>query len=242
MIQEPFAEQPTRLHTDTSKCPEFHAQGIYRLGSESREGRELLLRRYAGYTLPQILDRPELFVALMPGIFNAKIDCLKSISPTQGKKVFINLTPGQIKSEHLRACVDKLLAMADKKFSIVLEVTENECIEDWAYTIHTLKQFQQKGVEIAIDDFGAGYANLKSLIQVKPDYVKVDKLILDRACTCLDSENFTYALVSFIHNLGMKAILEGVETERHLAIAIKSRAEFGQGYLFERPQALMYGS
>ncbi|MCO4320363.1 EAL domain-containing protein [Aliidiomarina quisquiliarum] len=228
-------------NTETNKVtrPVFHAQAIFRLGSETREGRELLLRNYAGYSLAEILKKPELFITLMPGLFNTKIDCIKGICPSEGKKIFINLTPGQIKSPHLEECITRLLEVASPEFKIVLEVTENEVVDDWNYTLRTLHGLQERGIEIAIDDFGAGYANLKSLIQIRPTYVKVDRLILDKACIQPQAENFVYALVNFIHNLEMKAILEGIETAKHLAIAIKSRAEFGQGYLFEKPKAIV---
>lgn len=216
----------------------YHAQGIYRLGSDVREGSELLLRQHGGYSLNDILDKPELFTKLLPGLFEAKIHCFPFIQDKHGQRVFINLTPGQLKNPQLPKYIDKLIMAANQRLKLVIEVTENELIDDWSNVIGTLRGIQRKGVEIAVDDFGTGYANLKSLICIRPAFVKIDRSIIDKACECQASENFIYSLVGFIHNLGMKAIIEGIETQEHLAIAMKSRAELGQGYLFEHPGAI----
>lgn len=215
----------------------YAQQGIYVLGSRRQAGRELLLRQCRHHKLVDMLEAPHLFVDHLDVLVDSKLELAKRNSSANRKsdRLFVNMTPSQLCSSSFEHQLTKLSDHHDRYEKVVIEVTENEGINDWTKIKDRLKLAKEAGLEIAVDDFGAGHSNIKSLIETGPDFVKVDRHILNAACENVEHENFLYSLVSFIHNLGMKAILEGVETAKHLTIAIKSRAAMGQGFHLHRP-------
>jgi len=215
----------------------YAQQGIYVLGSRRQAGRELLLRQCRHHKLTDMLEAPHLFVEHLDDLIDSKLEYArrKEVVRPQDERLFINLTPSQLSSSSFERQLVKLADYHDKYEKVVIEVTENEGVNDWAKIKGQLHLAREAGLEIAVDDFGAGHSNITSLIETAPDFVKVDRHILNAACQTIAHENFLYSLVSFIHNLGMKTVLEGVETARHLTIAIKSRAAMGQGFHLHRP-------
>jgi EAL domain-containing protein (putative c-di-GMP-specific phosphodiesterase class I) len=236
MLTSELTQPSNELHS-AEKSISYAQQGIYVLGSRRQAGRELLLRKCRHHNLADMLETPHLFVEHLDDLIDSKLELAKrKIGTNRGDgRLFVNMTPSQLCSNSFERQIVKLADYHDNYEKIVIEVTENEGINDWSKIKGRLHLAKEAGLEIAVDDFGAGHSNIKSLIETGPDFVKVDRHILNAACENIDHENFLYSLVSFIHNLGMKAILEGVETAKHLTIAIKSRAAMGQGFHLHRP-------
>lgn len=215
----------------------YHGQGVYYLGSQRRVGHELLLRSCGDYSLADMLAEPLMFVHYLDEMTNSKLKHAQKLCKNSKRRlrIFVNFTPSQISSSKFTKVIDEFRRFCIQHAQVVIEVTEHESISKHPKIIQRLNLAKSNGIEIALDDFGAGYANLESLAELKPDFVKVDKKILNNATVDKFGENLIYSLVRFINNLGVKAVLEGVETERHMQIAIKSRAELGQGFHLEKP-------
>lgn len=214
----------------------FYQQGIYRLQNRRYVGQELLLRRLGQYNLPDMLSRPSLFVDHLSTLVEQKVRHAENlVKAGYQAKTFINMTPGQLCSPNFSQALDVLTDFHSTHAPLVVEVTENEVIENWQTCKEALKSIRDKGIGIAVDDFGAGHANMAQLIEIEPSYVKVDKGVIASATQCLEQENFMYSLVAFLHNVGVSVVLEGIELAEHLELALQSCADFGQGYLLQRP-------
>ena len=89
---------------------------------------------------------------------------------------------------------------------------------------------------MAVDDAGAGYASLRHILELRPDYAKLDISLVRR----IDGDDVRQALAAglqyFASKVGCRLIAEGVETDEEAAVLQRLGIEFAQGYLFGRPE------
>ena len=120
---------------------------------------------------------------------------------------------------------------------VVIEITEHEQVSNYPRLASRLAGLRGQGAQIAIDDTGAGHASLNHLIELRPDYIKLDRAFVRG----LDSDAGKTALVRnmlrLARDLGAKLIAEGIETKAELAALSDLEVPLGQGYLFGRPAA-----
>src|SRR5438445_8911858 len=102
--------------------------------------------------------------------------------------------------------------------------------------VETLASLREMGLKIAIDDFGTGYSSLGYLKNLPIDSVKLDQSFVNGATTDPDDAALVMAIVTLAHNLELRVVAEGVETEEQLNFLRLLRCDEGQGYLFSRPQ------
>ena len=128
-----------------------------------------------------------------------------------------------------------LHTLKDNQFG--LEVTETAELADLAVARESLELLKSKGIKIALDDFGAGYASLKYVRELPIDVVKLDKQF-----TFNVSDPTTARLISFVSelckDLNLEMIGEGIETEEEKNLMIDLGCKTGQGYLMHRPDFL----
>jgi EAL domain-containing protein (putative c-di-GMP-specific phosphodiesterase class I) len=91
------------------------------------------------------------------------------------------------------------------------------------------------GIKISIDDFGTGFSSLASLKRLPIDALKVDKSFVMDATTDPDDAALVMAIITLAHNLRLKVIAEGVETEEQLRFLHLLRCDEIQGFLFSKP-------
>lgn len=116
---------------------------------------------------------------------------------------------------------------------ITLEVTEHRQVQDYEGVRQALRDLPAT-VGLAIDDAGAGFASLRHVIELHPDYVKLDRGLV----AGLDGDLARRAvagMVQFAQNAGCALIAEGVETEAEHETLLDLGVEYGQGYLYGRP-------
>ncbi|MGP4042140.1 putative bifunctional diguanylate cyclase/phosphodiesterase [Gracilibacillus sp. D59] len=114
-----------------------------------------------------------------------------------------------------------------------LEITESMAMDaDTASVIlHELKMI---GVKIAIDDFGTGYSSLSYLKKFPIDHLKIDQSFIQDISDDAD-DDIVSAIIMLAHNLMMRTIAEGVETEAHMRYLQKHQCDVLQGYYFSKP-------
>lgn len=151
-------------------------------------------------------------------------------------RISANLSARQLTDIHL---VDRIVNMLEKSgleaSNLELEITESSLVENASHTSHILQELKALGISIAIDDFGTGYASLNYLKQFPFDTLKIDKCFVRNINN--DSENIaiTTAVVQMAHNLNLKVVAEGVETEAELSFLAGQKCDIMQGFLFSRP-------
>src|SRR5213076_666848 len=116
-----------------------------------------------------------------------------------------------------------------------IELTEHMMLRDVEAVSETMARLKELGVKIAIDDFGTGYSSLSYLKRLPIDTLKLDRSFVNGATTDPDDAALVMAVITLAHNLRLKVIAEGVETEEHLRFLRLLRCDGGQGYLFGKP-------
>ena len=116
-----------------------------------------------------------------------------------------------------------------------LEIMETTAIEDLDFTRTVLKDLQQMGVYISIDDFGTGHSSLSRLQLLPLHNLKIDKSFIQNLTQDVKVAHIIKAIVTLGHSLGLKLTAEGVEKEEELEFLKSIDCEDVQGFLFYRP-------
>jgi diguanylate cyclase (GGDEF)-like protein/PAS domain S-box-containing protein len=118
---------------------------------------------------------------------------------------------------------------------LVLEITEHEAVESYADLRERLKPLRDRGLWLAIDDAGAGYASLHHIIELRPDIIKIDRSLIDGLASDTARRSGVTSLVLLGLDLGALVVAEGVENPEDLAAAADLGVDAAQGYLIARP-------
>src|SRR5918998_3855173 len=118
---------------------------------------------------------------------------------------------------------------------LTLEVTESVMMDDMESIIGMFEELKALGVELAIDDFGIGYASLNYLKHLPADYLKTDCSFVEGLKKDSKDVAILEATINLAHNLGLKVIAEGVETEEQLRYLKRLGCDLAQGYYFAKP-------
>jgi|GEM_PF-927930 len=121
---------------------------------------------------------------------------------------------------------------------IEFEVTESAAIDDMARTVEALKKLKAEGSQIAMDDFGTGYASLNYLRQLPVDILKIDKSFVMDLLEDQNSHMIVQAVIDLAHALGLIVHAEGIETAEQRESLIQMGCDRLQGYWFSRPMDL----
>lgn len=124
-----------------------------------------------------------------------------------------------------------------KKF-LEIEVTETVEEDDRFNFIELIKKIKEEGFSISIDDFGIKNANLSLFTSMDFDILKIDKCLIHNLAQNKKAQAVLYSISDICHKVGIKMIVEGVETEEQLELLQKLRCDGIQGYLFSRPVPL----
>ena len=149
-------------------------------------------------------------------------------------KLFVNVHARQIADDALVDWLSALRALAPSERQIVIEIAEASITDVTAMAAHKAA-FSRLGLEFAYDDFGAGQARLLELIDVPPDYLKLDKSVIQGIDRAAPRQEMVGALLRVVGALGVQVIAEGIETEDVARACERLGCQYGQGYLFGRP-------
>jgi diguanylate cyclase (GGDEF)-like protein len=116
-----------------------------------------------------------------------------------------------------------------------LELTESSIMKNADLAAGVLNRLKGMGINISIDDFGTGYSSLASLKRLPIDALKIDQSFVRDATTEPDDAALVMAIITLAHNLRLKVIAEGVETEEQLRFLHLLRCDEIQGYFFSKP-------
>ena len=118
---------------------------------------------------------------------------------------------------------------------LILEVTEGALMRDVEYAIRMLHRLRASGVRLSIDDFGTGYSSLAQLKRMPVDELKIDKSFVMQMTEESDDAVIVRSTIELGHNMGLKVIAEGVETDVSLGLLQRYRCDMVQGYFFSPP-------
>ncbi len=152
-------------------------------------------------------------------------------------RLSINFMPNAIYDP--AACLRLTLATARKHgvplSSLTFEITEDERINDSAFMRRIITEYRAQGFKIALDDFGAGYSGLNTLLELQPDIVKFDMALVRGIDRDLRKRTLTTGMIALCRDMGITITAEGVETDGELAVLIDAGVHYVQGYLLAKP-------
>jgi EAL domain-containing protein (putative c-di-GMP-specific phosphodiesterase class I) len=152
----------------------------------------------------------------------------------RGAKIFLNCLPAAIgdpslRDEGLRATLEKYQLEPE---NLVIEISERESIENFAIFRELRDAYHELGVQIAVDDAGAGYSSLQAIMEIAPDYMKADIALVRGIDTDPPRREVVNGLRGLAERIGAEVIAEGIETEEELRVMRELGIRFGQGYIF----------
>ena len=133
--------------------------------------------------------------------------------------------------EKLKAKIQKY-GIADQ---VILEIVESTNIEDFKQVQAFIAEFQRMGVRIAIDDFGSGYSNFANIMELEPNYLKIDGSLIKNIDTDEKSYILVRGIVSMAQEFGFKTIAEFVSKKEIFDICYDLGIDYFQGYYFSAP-------
>jgi diguanylate cyclase (GGDEF)-like protein/PAS domain S-box-containing protein len=148
----------------------------------------------------------------------------------------VNLSPRQLRNPGL---VDRMKGIMEAYGlgggMLEMEVTETAAMSHTDFAIEQLEAIRDAGVDLAIDDFGTGYSSLSYLRSLPIQTLKVDRSFVSGIEEDPNDAAICAATIALAHELGLKVVAEGVETEAHRNFLIEHKCDSLQGYLLSRP-------
>lgn len=148
----------------------------------------------------------------------------------------VNISARQLQEQSLAGTVAQILQETALSAEFLeLELTESSIMSNTEVAIDVLTRLKTMGVTISIDDFGTGFSSLSYLKRLPIDALKIDQSFVRDVTTDPDAAALVMAIISLAHNLRLRVVAEGVETEEQLRFLHLLRCDEIQGYIFKEP-------
>jgi diguanylate cyclase (GGDEF)-like protein len=154
--------------------------------------------------------------------------------PDADLRLAVNISALQLAQPNFcSGLADVLQAEGVSPSALCLEVTESMLTDVAA--AYVLADVRKLGVHVAVDDFGIGYSSLSYLRRLPVDIVKLDRSFLEDVESDVRAVSFISAVIMLAHSAGMSVVMEGIETQAQLEIALEAGADVVQGFLLATP-------
>jgi PAS domain S-box-containing protein len=148
----------------------------------------------------------------------------------------VNVTPKEFAQEDLAQEMGKVLTETGfDPENLHVEIVETIAMGDAEKSGSALARLKGLGVHLSIDDFGTGYSSLSRLRRIPVDMLKIDRVFISHMDTDAESREIVRVIIMLAHNLGLKVVAEGSETQEHVDLLKQLDCEYTQGYFFSRP-------
>jgi PAS domain S-box-containing protein len=148
----------------------------------------------------------------------------------------VNITSKEFAQPDLVSEIQKCLEQTGVDPSCLqLEIIETIAMGDAEKSGHVLAHLKTLGVRLSIDDFGTGYSSLSRLRRIPVDTLKIDRAFIMNMDSDPENLEIVRAIILLAHNLGLRVVAEGVETEAHVNLLKELNCELAQGYFYSRP-------
>jgi diguanylate cyclase (GGDEF)-like protein len=162
-----------------------------------------------------------------------------TLFPDSKLKVNVNLASQQVQDVRLVQLINDVLSRTKLDPSkLTLEITESALIEDFEKAKRVIGSLREKGMQIALDDFGAGHSSLTYLQQLPLDYLKLDRALISSVCESSSQRAITECVTKLGKALQLKVVAEGIETEDQHKMVDVLGCDMAQGFLFSKPVPL----
>lgn len=146
----------------------------------------------------------------------------------------VNVGPAALRDPRLL----QQLHDAPRSGTVVLEITEHAPVENYAELAAALAPLRARGLLLAVDDAGAGFASLRHILQLRPDIIKLDMSLTQELGSQAMGRALARALIVFATELDADIVAEGIEEEAHCEALLELGVHYGQGFHLARPAPL----
>jgi EAL domain-containing protein (putative c-di-GMP-specific phosphodiesterase class I) len=223
----------------------LHYQPIFAAGSLAPVGVEALLRWHDAERDERVPPGEFIPVAEETGLIESIGDwvvgavCAQQVEwAARGftPQISFNVSPRQLRRLDFTARVaEHLRATGADPARLTVELTESATLQDPADAEPILRELHELGLELALDDFGAGYSSLSRLRDMPVGTLKIDRAFLRAVPESREASAIVEAILDLARALGRTAVAEGVETEEQRAFLAAQGCPLVQGYLLGAP-------
>lgn len=227
----------------TGAVPNGEIEVHYQPVVDTRTGRRAKVEALARWRHHGRLHPPDEWIplaerrGLMPVIGEEVLRIAARDQVRLGCPVAVNVSPGQLVAPDFVASVLRIVGDSCPRERIVLEITEDAIMADFAGALRVLQELRAAGFCIALDDFGTKYSSLSRVAQVPFDILKIDGSFIQRLETEQGRAMVT-AIQALTHALGKVSVAEGVETPAQLTALRDIGCDLVQGFLTGRPEPI----
>ena len=152
--------------------------------------------------------------------------------PLKGLGLSINILPADLSRPGYESwLLDEVGAAGIDPRRVTAEITENALLLDQEAAAERLQRLREAGMRIAVDDFGTGYASLAYLTSLPLDAIKIDRGLIADIVGGERDRIVVKAMIHLARELGLKVVVEGVETTGQLALLADWGCDLYQGFL-----------
>jgi EAL domain-containing protein (putative c-di-GMP-specific phosphodiesterase class I)/CheY-like chemotaxis protein len=151
------------------------------------------------------------------------------------RKFLLNLEAEMFEESEFR--IHEMVSFfSEHRGHFVFELTERAAIADYVQFRELLNEFREKGIEVAIDDAGSGYASLEAIAALAPDYLKITKSLVSTLADEPIKQDLVKMLIELAGKINAKTLAEGIETVEEYETCRDLGIDLIQGYYFAHPQ------
>ncbi len=148
----------------------------------------------------------------------------------------VNISIDDIVNEETVSFIRKKIDQYNVGNRLIFEILESEEINNFDIVMLFINEMKTKGVRFAIDDFGSGYSNFSYLLQIKPDFIKIDGSIIKNLTRNSNEFHIVNAIIKFAKTLNTKIVAEHVSSQEIVTILKEFDVDYMQGYYFSEPR------
>ncbi len=145
----------------------------------------------------------------------------------------INTSPGTLATGEVTRVIQQASWPPSQ---VVVEITEHASVDHYDHLRPAIEELHAMGVRLAVDDAGSGYASFRHILELRPDYIKLDRQLIDGIDHDPAKRALVVALVSFGREVAASIVAEGIETANELATVTRLGVDAAQGYHIGPPQ------
>ncbi len=151
------------------------------------------------------------------------------------KMVSVNICADDLLNEETISFIINQLESFKEPQRVIFELVESEDLHEISGLEEFISTIKKMGCKVAIDDFGTGYSNFSYLLDLEPDYLKIDGSLIKNIDKDKKSYNIVDTIVTFAHNLNITVIAEFIHSDEVLKVCKDLKVDEFQGYLFGEP-------
>lgn len=189
------------------------------------------------FTFVQIAEETGAIVEIGTWIFETGCRFLKRMNEINPDIIMsINVSPVQLKRKDFIDKVRRTINVFQvNPANIQVEITETSLVEFIDGNNDTIQKLADMGIALALDDFGTGYSSFGYLKDMPIKTLKVDKSFVDEICSKHKDYQITGSIIDMVKNLGIKTVVEGVESIEQYNILAEMKCDYIQGFLMSKP-------